>query len=102
MRAGELFELVELVQERMLDHEGIYTVGIFVAHGVVVRGGGEFLSRFTDAVLEPIRDLGKEGLVRWAILPEIARIWSEEYGERSAIYIPAEQRELIRSLFPEG
>ncbi|NOX44389.1 MAG: hypothetical protein GXO72_01440, partial [Caldiserica bacterium] len=92
----------ELARRGELDPEGMYTVGIFVAHGVVVRGGEEFLARFTDAVLEPIGELVKEGLVRWATLPEIARIWVEEYGEGPTIYIPADQRELIRSLFPEG
>ena len=101
MRAGGLFELVDLAKRGELDPEGMYTVGIFVAHGVVVRGGEEFLSRFRYAVLEPIAELVEEGLVRWATLPEIARIWAEEYGERPTIYIPADQRELIRSLFPE-
>jgi hypothetical protein len=68
----------------------------------VVRGGEEFLSRFRYAVLEPIAELVEDGLVRWATLPEIARIWIGEHGERPTIYIPADQRELIRSLFPEG
>ena len=102
MRAGGLFELVELGRKGELDPEGVYTVSIFVAHGVVVRGGEEFLAKFTDAVLEPVGELVEEGLVRWATLPEIARIWIEEYGERPTIYIPADQRELIRSLFPGG
>ncbi len=102
MRAGGLFELVDLAKRGELDPEGMYTVSIFVAHGVVARGGREFLERFAAQVLDPIRDLEGKGLVRWATLPEIARIWIEEYGERPTIYIPADQRDLIRSLFPEG
>jgi len=42
----------------------------------------------------------QEGLVRWATLPEIAEIWKAEFGEHPTIFIPEDQRELIRSLFP--
>ena len=45
MRAGGSFEPVDLAKRGELDPEGVYAVSTFGAHGVVVRGGREFLER---------------------------------------------------------
>jgi len=96
MQAGGLFELVELARRGELDPGGMYTAGIFVPQGLLVKD--DFVERFEKEVLRPVAELAEEGLVRWATLPEIAEIWTRDYGSRPTIYIPADQRELIESL----
>ena len=99
MQAGGLFELVELARRGELDPRGMYTAGIFVPQGLLVKD--DFVERFEKEVLRPVAELAEGGLVRWATLPEIAEIWTRDYGSRPTIYIPADQRELIEGLFPE-
>jgi hypothetical protein len=97
MQMGGLPELVRLAQEGELDPDGLYTVTIFVPQMMLT---DEFITRFEEQVLRPIQGMEQEGLVRWATLPEIAEIWKAEFREYPTIFIPEDQRELIRSLFP--
>ncbi len=93
---GGLPELVRLVEEGRLEPGKMYTVSIFVPQGLL---NDDFIAWFEENVLRPLQLYEEMGVIRWATIPEVARIWLTDYGGEPNIYIPEEDRETIEGLF---
>ena len=62
----------------------MYTATIFLNQCTLTSGKIAELASFIDAHTADVSN----GLLVWATLPEVVRVWREEYESRPTIYLP--------------